>query len=69
MATKIVAQAEVVASVVDDEIEEVEIVVPVYVLAQLKMVMANRYGNAVPKQPVERIVATIPTYYEVVIVA
>lgn len=63
-ATKIVVPVEVVVSDVVVENEEVENVVHAFVLERFKMVMANRYGNEVPKQPVEKIAATSSTFVE-----
>lgn len=64
VATKSVVPVEVDASDVVVENEEVENVVHVYVHALDKMVKANRYGNVVPKQPVEKSAATSSTFVE-----
>lgn len=66
MEPKIVDSVEVAVSDVDDEIEEVEIVVLVFVLVHFKMVMDDHFGIVVPKQPVEKIAVTIPIFFEVV---
>lgn len=58
-----------VVSVVDDEGEEIEKAARANVVVPTKMVRAHRYGNAVPKQPVERIAATNSTFFEVAIAA